>query len=448
MSAAFYQDEVKFYVAVDCIILGFNNKELNVLLYKRSFEPMKGQWSLMGGFVKSGESVDEAASRVLTDCTGIEHLFMEQIGAYGDVSRDLGERVISVAYYSLVNMNDFSPEILENHNATWTKISELPDLIFDHNQMINDTLSVLKKKAASRPIGFNLLPEQFTLPQLQTLYEAIYQTLLDKRNFRKKLNAMDILEKLDIKEFRKSRHTNGMVSVFARGKLQKTLLSTLNWKGYDFLEVVPDFTSQVCPVCQNLDPKNREHKTFFCTCCGYEDDADHVGSLNIRTRATDQEILDLCQKYQYKHKELQRAMKIVYAGRTPVAAVGTTDMHSLTQEHQQGKKNKLFQFISVDSPSLDTKAYCMEGESEGFVQMSRMLTAAMKSNAEALASEQRMSCRISVSRMTPYHLGALMYFFFLTIAYEGSLLQINAFDQPGVEAYKKILHQYLRSFLQ
>ena len=173
MSAAFYQDEVKFYVAVDCIILGFNNKELNVLLYKRSFEPMKGQWSLMGGFVKSGESVNEAASRVLTDCTGIEHLFMEQIGAYGDVSRDLGERVISVAYYSLVNMNDFSPEILESHNATWTKISELPDLIFDHNQMINDTLSVLKKKAASRPIGFNLLPEQFTLPQLQTLYEAI-----------------------------------------------------------------------------------------------------------------------------------------------------------------------------------------------------------------------------------------------------------------------------------
>lgn len=140
--------------------------------------------------------------------------------------------------------------------------------------------------------------------------------------------------------------------------------------------------------------------------------------------------------------------QIVHAGRTPVAAVGTTDMHSLTQEHQQGKKNKLFQFISVDSPSLDTKAYCMEGESEGFVQMSRMLTAAMKSNAEALASEQRMSCRISVSRMTPYHLGALMYFFFLTIAYEGSLLQINAFDQPGVEAYKKILHQYLRSFLQ
>ena len=189
---------------------------------------MKGQWSLMGGFVKSGESVDEAASRVLTDCTGIEHLFMEQIGASGDVSRDLGERVISVAYYSLVNMNDFSPEILENHNATWTKISELPDLIFDHNQVINDTLSVLKKKAASRPIGFNLLPEQFTLPQLQTLYEAIYQTLLDKRNFRKKLNAMDILEKLDIKD-KKSSKRGAFLYKFNEKKYNKWVE-----QGFDF----------------------------------------------------------------------------------------------------------------------------------------------------------------------------------------------------------------------
>ena len=228
MSAAFYQDEVKFYVAVDCIILEVNSKMLNVLLYTRSLEPMKGQWSLMGGFVKSGESVNEAASRVLTDCTGIEHLFMEQIGAYGDVSRDLGERVISVAYYSLVNMNDFSPEILESHNATWTKISELPDLIFDHNQMINDTLSVLKKKAASRPIGFNLLPEQFTLPQLQTLYEAIYQTPLDKRNFRKKLNAMDILEKLDIKD-KKSSKRGAFLYKFNEKKYNKWVE-----QGFDF----------------------------------------------------------------------------------------------------------------------------------------------------------------------------------------------------------------------
>ena len=110
MTAAFYQNETKFYVAVDCIILGFDQKELNVLLYKRKFEPMMGQWSLMGGFIKAGESIEEAASRVLTDCTGIDNLFMEQVGAYGDITRDLGERVISVAYYSLINMNDFSAE--------------------------------------------------------------------------------------------------------------------------------------------------------------------------------------------------------------------------------------------------------------------------------------------------------------------------------------------------
>lgn len=205
MSTAFYQDEEKFYVAVDCIILGFNNKELNILLYKRTFEPMQGRWSLMGGFVKSDESVNEAASRVLADCTGIEHLFMEQLGAYGDISRDLGERVISVAYYSLVNMKDFNPQVLEEHNAAWKKIGELPDLIFDHQQMIDETLAILKNKVATHPIGFNLLPERFTLPQLQTLYEAIYQTILDKRNFRKKLNMMDILEKLDIKDKKNSK---------------------------------------------------------------------------------------------------------------------------------------------------------------------------------------------------------------------------------------------------
>lgn len=205
MTAAFYQNEVKFYVSVDCIILGFNKGELNVLLYKRNFEPLKGQWSLMGGFIKSGESVDEAASRVLTECSGIDTLFMEQVGAYGDVTRDLGERVISVAYYSLVNMNDFSEEILKEHKAIWTKLSDVPPLIFDHNQMITDTLARLRRKAATRPVGFNLLPEKFTLPQLQSLYEAIYQTPLDKRNFRKKLNAMDILEKLDEKDKKSSK---------------------------------------------------------------------------------------------------------------------------------------------------------------------------------------------------------------------------------------------------
>lgn len=222
MTAAFYQNETKFYVGVDGIILGFDQKDLNVLLYKRAFEPMKGQWSLMGGFMRPGENIAEAASRVLTECTGIDNLFMEQVGAYGDITRDLGERVISVAYYSLVNMNDFNPEILKEHNAVWTKISEVPDLIFDHNQMITDTLARLKRKAATRPVGFNLLPEKFTLPQLQSLYEAIYQTPLDKRNFRKKLNSMDILEKLDEKD-KKSSKRGAFYYMFNKEKYDRLL---------------------------------------------------------------------------------------------------------------------------------------------------------------------------------------------------------------------------------
>ncbi|MDR1201275.1 MAG: NUDIX domain-containing protein [Tannerellaceae bacterium] len=222
MSAAFYQNEVKFFVAVDCIILGFNNKELNVLLHKRKFEPLKGEWSLMGGFVKSGENINEAASHVLTECTGIDNLFMEQVGAYGDVTRDLGERVISIAYYALVNINDFNIDLLEQYDAKWTKLSDLPELIFDHKQMLHDTLSRLKRKAATRPVGFNLLPEKFTLPQLQTLYEAIYQSPLDKRNFRKKLHAMDILEKLNEKD-KKSSKRGAFYYMFNKEKYDRLL---------------------------------------------------------------------------------------------------------------------------------------------------------------------------------------------------------------------------------
>lgn len=205
MAPAFYQEADRSLVAVDCIILGFREGELYVLLYKRTFEPLQGQWSLMGGFVKAKEGIDEAAARVLTECTGIENLYMEQIKAYGDVTRDLGERVISIAYYALVNMNAFNPEFLERYQAQWVKVTEVPSLIFDHNQMIHDTLKLLRRRAATRPIGFNLLPERFTIPQIQSLYEAIYQTPFDKRNFRKKITGMDLLERLNTKDKRNSK---------------------------------------------------------------------------------------------------------------------------------------------------------------------------------------------------------------------------------------------------
>lgn len=105
-----------------------------------------------------------------------------------------------------------------------------------------------------------------------------------------------MLEKLDMREFKKSRRTNGIFSLFVRGKLQRRLMQELNWRGFDFLEVAPDYTSQVCPVCNFLDDRNRDRKEFICICCGYHDDADHVGAINIRARASDKEILKICER--------------------------------------------------------------------------------------------------------------------------------------------------------
>ena len=128
-------------------------------------------------------------------------------------------------------------------------------------------------------------------------------------------DTLTVLEKLDIKEFNKSRKVNGMMSTFARGKLQQKMLEELNWHGFDFLEVAPDYTSKACPICSNIDDKNRDGKEFKCTCCGYKDDADHMGGINIGNRANDQEVLDLCEKYKYDHKQMQKELKSLYAER-------------------------------------------------------------------------------------------------------------------------------------
>ncbi len=200
MFSAYYQNVDKHLVAVDCIIMGFHENELHILIARRPFEPLKGGWSLMGGFVNESESVNNAADRVVREFTGIENIFMEQVGAYGELNRDLGERVISVAYYALVNMEMFDTSLAEKYDARWVKITQLPELVFDHQKMVKDTINILQRKAAIKPIGFNLLREQFTLPTLQSLYESIYQETIDKRNFRKKLMTMDILEKLDEKD--------------------------------------------------------------------------------------------------------------------------------------------------------------------------------------------------------------------------------------------------------
>ena len=193
----YYNINSKFYVSVDCIIFGFDQGELKLLLLKRNFEPAMGKWSLMGGFVQDNESVDDAAKRVLKELTGLEDVFMEQVGTFGDIKRDPGERVISVAYYALVNVNEYDRSLVQQHNAYWIKIDELPPLIFDHPEMIAKARELMKHQASDNPISFNLLPELFTLTQLQNLYEAIYGEQMDKRNFRKRVAMMDFIEKTD-----------------------------------------------------------------------------------------------------------------------------------------------------------------------------------------------------------------------------------------------------------
>lgn len=198
----FYKKHQKLLVAVDSIIFGFdeNERELKLLILKRNFDPAKGKWSLMGGFVKPEESLDDAAERIVAQLTGLTHVYMEQLYAFGDLTRDPGGRIISVAYFSLVKINDYDRELVKKHGAYWISLSKLPDLIFDHSEMVSKALRKLRIRARTQPIGFELLPEKFTIPQLQSLYEAIYQVPFDKRNFRKKILSMELLEKLNEKE--------------------------------------------------------------------------------------------------------------------------------------------------------------------------------------------------------------------------------------------------------
>lgn len=193
----YYSKNPKFYISVDCIIFGFSSGELSLLLLKRNFEPARGEWSLMGGFVQENESVDDAAKRVLAELTGLDEVYMEQVGAFGSVHRDPGGRVVSIAYYALVNINEYDRELVRQHNAFWININELPPLIFDHSDMVEKARALMQQKASTKPIGFNLLPSLFTLSQLQSLYEAIYGEPLDKRNFRKRVAEMNYIEKTD-----------------------------------------------------------------------------------------------------------------------------------------------------------------------------------------------------------------------------------------------------------
>ncbi len=195
-----YQSHDKHYVAIDSIIFGFDEDSLKLLLIKRNFEPCKDCWSLMGGFVGENESLNQAVYRILEELTGLRDVYLEQLYAYGDANRDFEARVISVAYYALININKYNEELGRKHGAKWFSIEDIPPLIFDHDIMVQKAMRRLKRKTIIQPIGFELLPEKFTLPQLQRLYEAIHQQKLDKRNFRKKILSMGVLTRLEEKD--------------------------------------------------------------------------------------------------------------------------------------------------------------------------------------------------------------------------------------------------------
>lgn len=188
-----YTHPNRILVALDCIIFGFDGEELNLLLIKRNFEPERGKWSLMGGFLNEDEDLEDAAHRILYNLTGLDNNYLEQLQTFGAVNRDPVERTISVVYYALVNSRQQDLNAIREHNAYWISLSEKPDLIFDHNTMVKQALQQLRYKAALHAIGFELMPEKFTIPQLQKVYEAIYDTQLDRRNFSRKILSTDLL---------------------------------------------------------------------------------------------------------------------------------------------------------------------------------------------------------------------------------------------------------------
>jgi 8-oxo-dGTP diphosphatase len=187
-------------LTVDCVVFGFDGGELKILLIQRGIEPFKGEWALPGGFVDPGETLDEAALRELKEETGLENVFLEQLYTFGAVMRDPRERVVSVAYVALVQPDDHTTQAqTDADDARWFHTSDIPELAFDHSEILTMGISRLRGKLRYEPIGFELLPEKFTLPQLQKLYESVLGNELDKRNFRKKVLSFDLLIPLDEK---------------------------------------------------------------------------------------------------------------------------------------------------------------------------------------------------------------------------------------------------------
>ena len=189
----FYNEYSKVFVSVDCIIFGFNGSSLQVLIGKRKMDPGRGEWSLYGGFVGAVENLEDAANRVIYELTGMKNLYIRQVGAFGRIDRDPGERVISIAYCALINVVDYDDSLRIEHGLEWVSLNDLPALYSDHNKMIHNAISQIRRR-----INHELLPDLFTLTQLQHVFEAVMGEEIDKRNFRKRVKDIDFIEKTEL----------------------------------------------------------------------------------------------------------------------------------------------------------------------------------------------------------------------------------------------------------
>jgi 8-oxo-dGTP diphosphatase len=195
-----YSDQYHSLLAVDCIIFGFDGNDMKLLLIKRGFKPEENKWSLMGGFLESDETLDQAAERILNKLTGLQGVYLQQFHTFSDLARDPEERTVSVAYFALIDIHKYETQLSDQYHAEWFPIFKKPRLIFDHDEMVRAAQKQLRYRAALHPILFELLPEKFTIPQLQSLYEGVYDTNFDKRNFTRKLMSTGLFIKMTGKD--------------------------------------------------------------------------------------------------------------------------------------------------------------------------------------------------------------------------------------------------------
>ncbi|PKB16444.1 NUDIX domain-containing protein [Flavobacterium sp. 5] len=216
-------------VSIDCVIFGFDNGILEVLLVEHGEGISKGKWGLPGGWIKKRESTDNAAHRLLAELTGMDHIYLEQLKAFGEPDRFPTRRVITIGYYALVKREDYDIKAgFTASDAKWYRINEIPKLIYDHNEILDYSIKNLRNRVRQAPLGFNLLPEKFTLLQLMHLYEEILGIEMDKSNFRRKILHMKLLVALDEKQKDVSHRAAQLY------KFDPAIYEKLTQKGFNF----------------------------------------------------------------------------------------------------------------------------------------------------------------------------------------------------------------------